>query len=543
MALTAAQIDAHLNALLANGRVEVGLEVGADPGLSPNEYIRIPAIMSVGIIGSAEPPHKSSPPKAPGSVIGGKTSDKGKEKEAASGRTSALGTTRTTVTNPGDSEWMMVFDREIWDAPTRDGITFQQGGVLYDVVGATPASWNLEIRSFIAVNAAHVRADEFDEDTVSKIHAIRYWAVKAGFVAGAKTAEYVEVDDPSAEARAAVPADRVQFVSGYTGQALTACVARAASWRKTNHATGGGADGIATGLPRRWMSKEGLWSKDADRTKAMAANKKHTTAFYISTHAAGVHPILALLAPEDIHHFAVIKKKYGFIRQWDVRESAKLRLTPRTQVAGAAMVTDAAEVIKMLVTEGLTPFLSNASAIAALHAAYKLVEKEGMRVAVYQGWFFNGHPDARVATRISFNQKDPATASLIGELGVVATKFYSGTTISESPALLNAASQLATASEQTKWSQLARFKTSAVSVSTLAAYGRISGASSGMLVDNMASKEQDVVTKAVTTYTDTLDAHAKLFGIDTYSKPSADLVWKNAALADERAEEIAKLAT
>jgi len=541
MALTAAQIDAHLNALLANGRVEVGLEVGADPGLSPNEYIRIPKIMAVGISGTIEGATdlSTSPPKAPGSVAGGK----GKDKD--SGRTSSLGRAdkKVSVKNPGKSEWMMVFDSNIWDANTSDGITFTQGGVLHDAIGETPQSWNAEIRAFIAVNSAHICADEFDDDTVSKIHAIRYWAVKAGFVAGAKTAEYEEVDDPTQEAINAVPAARVQFVSGYTGQALTACVARAASWRKTNHATGGGADGLATGLPRRWMSKEGLWSKDADRSKSIAANKKNTTAFYISTHAAGVHPILALLAPEDRHHFAVIKKKYGFIRQWDVRESAKLRLTPRTQVAGAAMVTDAVEVVKMLITEGLTPFLSNANAITALHAAYQIVSKEGMRVAVYQGWYFGGHPDPTRTTRVQFNQKDPGTAALIGELGVVATKFYSGTTISESPALSNAASQLAAASEQTKWSQLARFKASAVSVSTLAAYGRISGASSGAIIDAMASKEEPTVVKAVATYTSALESHATLFGITTFQTPNADLVWKNAELADARAEEIAKLAT
>lgn len=38
-------INAQLKALFRNGRTEIGLEVGADAGLSPNEYIQIPQSM------------------------------------------------------------------------------------------------------------------------------------------------------------------------------------------------------------------------------------------------------------------------------------------------------------------------------------------------------------------------------------------------------------------------------------------------------------------------------------------------------------------
>jgi len=288
------------------------------------------------------------------------------------------------------------------------------------------------------------------------------------------------------------------------------------------------------------MQKEEMWSRDADRTRAAKQNRDYTTAFYIATHAASVHACLALMAPDDKHHFAIIKGSYGYIANWDVKESAKLRLTPRTQVAGAAMVTDAVEVVKMLVSEGLSPILTNSAAIPNLWRQYQRVRDEGMRCAVYASWFFNGHPEPETVTKIEFNQKEASTAALIGELGTVATKFYRGTTIGESPALANASSQMAIAADQTKWAQLARFKTGAVSETVIRAYGRLSGAMAGDVVDGIASDDEARVRGAIATYTTHLAAHAAQYGVTVFTPPDADRVVAGSASADARAAEIVK---
>jgi len=532
MANFAALINSQLNEFFDNGRVEVGLEVGADPGLSQVNYIRIPDVMAVGITHGGKGGTARSPSPTPSVVPGSSSSGKAK---ASTGVTAA-----PPKSDASTSDWVMVHEGRYYWAMTTDEVSFTKGQEVLNLKSNKPQSWAEEIRAFVAANSGHVKEDELVEDQVLKAHAIRYWAVKAGFVASSKLREYEAVANPGADALRAVPDSTVRYIAGYAGQALTACVARTASWRKTNHATGGGNDGIASGLPRRWMAKEGMWSTDQDRARASVANRKATTAFYIATHAVSVHNALALTLPTDAHHWCILKATYGLINIWDVKESARLRLAPRTQVAGTAMVTDAVEVVRMLISEGYTPLLSNVGLLRNLRLAHERVSNEGMRAAVYAGWFFNGHPTGVQPTQ--FNQKSTSYAPLVGELGVIATKFYRGQTISDSPSLANAAGTMASAADQTKWAQLARYKAGTISESTMRAFGRLSGAASGALVESIASDDDTRVRKAVEDYSALLATHAADFHVAVYAQPSADQVIAGKAAADARAEEIARLA-
>lgn len=516
MATEKVRIDRFLTSLVSNGAIEIGLEVGADPGLSEGEYIRIPRLMKVGFVASERPNEVSDT-----ATVTGKPDDKGKGKEYK-----------------GD---MVYLNDNKYYAAVDDGTgRYARGARLTGVRANDPASWTDEIKAFIAANEGHVREPDLTPSQVLYAHCIRYWSVKAGMVVTSKSREYVEVADPSADKIAAVPDSSVSFVAERMGQALTACSARVASWRKSNHATGAGGSGLAAGFPRRWLAKESIWTEGSDRARVDAANRQATTMFYIATHATSVHGGLALMVPADKHHWAVLSPKYGLMKSWDIRESTAIRLTPRTQVAGAAMVTDAVEVAKMMVSEGLSGILTNAGSLQRLATLAATVATEGMRVAVYAKWFFDGHHED--ITRVPFNQKDPAASALIGELATVAVKFYAGTTISQSPSLANASSQMATPADLAKWASIARAKSGAVSATVLAAYGRLSGASAAKTVEDLASKDEAVVRTAVATYQGTIDTHAQIFGITTYTRPSADQVVSAMAAADARADEIAKLA-
>jgi len=500
-----------LDNLVANGRVEVGLEVGADPGLNPVDYVRIPHGMAT--------------------VSSRDRHSKGKGKDTA------------TPEGEGTVQWVMVHEGKAYTATRGNDGRFTRGAEDNGFKFAKPSDWASEIALFIAANRGHVREDTITEEQAKYVHAIRYWGVKSGFITTPHSSEYIITDEPQKEIVDQVLPEEIEFVAKYAEQSITACVARAASWRKTNHATGGGANGIATGFPRRWMQKEAMWSSDPDRIKSDVANRKATTAFYVATHAVSVHAVLALLVPNDTHHYGIFMKKYGAIRNWDVRESTQVRITPRTQVAGAAMVSDAVEVVKMMISEGIAPLLSNANSLQALRTTYSIVEAEGMRAAVYANWFFSDHPNKDQVSRVPFNQKSSEISSIIGELGVVATKYYRGTAIAASPALANAASQLAGANEQSRWASITRAKQSSVSTAILSAYGRLSGATGGGVVDSLASKDEDKVRQAVADYNSLTTRYAGWFNVSTFVKPTSEEVIASMSVADARAEEIAKLAT
>lgn len=502
-----ANIGQMLDNLVSNGRVEVGLEVGADPGLNPIDYVRVPHSMAT--------------------LNTSQRKSKGKE----------------TATTDHGPEWVMVHEGKAYSTTRGHDGKFVKGAEENGFVFSKPQDWAREIALFIAANRGHIREDSISEDQSKQVHAIRYWSMKSGFLITSHTNEYMKVEDPQEDVVNEVSNDEIEFVARYAEQSLTACVARAASWRKTNHATGGGANGLATGFPRRWMQKEGMWSHEPDRVKSDSANRKATTAFYVATHAVSVHAVLALLVPGDTHHYCIFEKKYGAIRSWDVRESTQVRITPRTGVAGAAMVSDAVEVVKMMISEGIAPLLSNSNSLRALRALYSTVESEGMRVAVYANWFFNNHPDRDTMARVPFNQKSSEVAAIIGELGVVATKYYRGSAIAASPALANAASQLAGSNEQSRWAAITRAKQSSVSLATLSAYGRISGATGGGVVDSLASKDEAQVRQAVSDYNSLSARFAGLYNVSTFVQPTPDEVVASMSIADARAEEISKLAT
>jgi hypothetical protein len=236
------------------------------------------------------------------------------------------------------------------------------------------------------------------------------------------------------------------------------------------------------------------------------------------------------MAGSDKNHWAVINPTHGFIPEWDVNESARIRMVPNTQVAGVAMVTDAVVTIKMLIKEGLAPLLTNIGQIQALAGAYKEVEENGIRLGVYANWFLDGHPTG--VTRHSFNQKDAAYASLVGELGIVATKYYEGTTISKSASLANAAQQLGEDSARTVWTALGRQKSSLSAQQITRIYARVKGASTSGTILGLLSAEDTEITTAVDGYNSANVAAAKVMDVATAATVDIETIKANAASAD-----------
>jgi hypothetical protein len=317
--------------------------------------------------------------------------------------------------------------------------------------------------------------------------------VVTGLVTGSKQKEYLDVADPTGDLSAADA--YVERVLAFQNEALTAVAARATSWRKSNHATGGD---LASGFPRRWLTQMKWWPTVGERSTNIPVQRQLTDAFYVATHAASVHNVLALMAPVDEGHWASIDPACGILLRWDIRESTMLRMAPKTQVAGTAMVVDAMVTLRMLVGEGLAPLLEQLSQWRSLKSQFTAVEQGGVKVASYASWFLDGHP--KNVTKQSFNQKDSTCAELIGELGAVATKYYSRSTIGQSLALDNAMNQMATETSKNRWVQLAKEKTSATNVTAIRAYRRITGASAGKTIANIASEDKDTVTEAVLEY-------------------------------------------
>jgi len=485
-----AALNKQLALVFQNGRGEAGLEVGTDPGLPTGEHIQIPKCLIKRWVATRE--------ETPGSP-------QATDPEVSSGE-------------------VFVHNGELLEA-NADGTA---GKRLYNFKIASPSY--SDVRKFVAANQTHIRDSEFSESQHKWIHATRFWSVVAGFVATSKSTEYVEVEDPADDAIPDSVDDIAQFIVAYAGNAWTAAAARATSWRKSNHATGGD---IATGFPRRWLQKEQLWPTDRDRNRQLAAARQVTSAYYVATHASSVHAVLALMAPKTAEHWAKINPKYGIILGWDVKESALIRMAPNTQVAGVAMVTDAVVCLKMLVREGLAPLLESFSQHAALAAAHELVESSGMRAASYARWFLDGHP--RGISPVSFNQKDSTYAELVGELGAVATTYYKGSTIGESPALENAAKQMAPETARQTWSSLSKAKKSMAPTEMFRVYGRIKGASTSMTATSMLSTDEAERTSAVDQYNHHLATIATAFKVASYPEVKKESIEANAEAADAQA--------
>lgn len=459
--------------LFSNGKGEAGLEVGVDPGLAHVNYIQIPKGMLKGWAA------KTTTDGAEGDKSEG--SAKGKEK-ATSGMT-----TEKAKTTPGwvTTGKIIVHDGKLW---------VKQGESTVEVhrfIIDTPTYE--DIRLFYAANIGHINDADFDDEQKKWIHATRFWATVSGFVMTSKSKEFTIVDDPKA-----FPADTevfAEFIADYKEHAWTACAARAASWRKTNHATGGD---LVQGFPRRWLNKMGYIKSESDPNARRALLRRITSAYYMATHAASVHGVLALLAHQDTNHWAEVDPSAGLIPKWEIRESARIRMVPNTQVAGTAMVTDAYVCLQMLVREGLAPLLQNIDQAEQLIRAYNDVETHGVKVGTYASWFLDGHPTG--VKKEEFNQKDITHAALVGELAIVATKYYEGTTIAGSASLQNAALNLGEDSARTTWTLLQKQKLKLSSQQIVRGYSRIKGASSAQIISNLLSEDDRTVQSAVADY-------------------------------------------
>jgi hypothetical protein len=499
--------DAALNRALAavfeNGRGEVGLEVGVDPGLARDEFIRIPKCLKKRWVARS------------------------KDGEAAgTGATIAQLAERPGWVSTGD---IIVYGGGLYHpgtAPLNDRAldSFRCDRPTYD-----------DILAFVAANSTHVRAANFSERQLQWIHAVRFWSVVSGFVTTSKSSEWVEVDTPTGDMSEWKPF--ADFIVEQSANSWTAAAARATSWRKSNHATGGD---IATGFPRRWMQKNQYWPTNQDKKIADREQRNATSAFYVATHASSVHAVLALMASSDKCHWASINPNYGLIPKWEIRESTAVRMVPKTQVAGAAWVTDAMVCFNMTLKEGIAPLLDAFDQYESLVEQYRIVEQNGVKVASYANWFLNGHPTGVV--KMTFNQKDSSCAELIGELGYVATEYYKGTTIGASPALLNATKQAGTPTAQQKWAQLTKAKKQFTGASVVRAYGRIKGASASSRVQAINSDDKKLRDAAVVEYNKLLQEAALATGVTSVAEISAAVVEANSAAADRQAEALSTLA-
>lgn len=482
-------INRHLNNFFRNGRPEVGLEVGADPGLSPEDYIHIPSSFK-----------KSWAYRKVGAAGHGKTS--------TDTLSSLQGKTNWEQSAPG-AKHVLISNGKYYIA-NEDGTRGEE----IDDFHIDPPTYD-DVRRFIAANTGHVRDRDLSMEEIWWVHSTRFWSLVTGLVSGSKQTEYVVVPDPTVGLDATN--DIVDRVIAFQDNALTAAAARAASWRKSNHATGGEK---AAGFPRRWLQRNGYWPMQGERAAKDAGQLRATAAFYVATHAICVHNALAMMAPTDDCHWAKIDPSFGMSMGWDIRESAMIRIAPKEQVAGTAMVVDAVVVLRMLVSEGLYSLLESQAQWQALYSAYEKVAANGIKVASYASWFLSGHPDGY--SRIQFGQKDAQYSTLIGELGAAGKHYYARSTIGDSPALDNAMQQLATETAKLRWTALARAKSSSSNEAVVTAYKKIAGTSASDIIRDIVSDDRATVEAAVTRYNIASRAVAERIGVGQPATLNAD---------------------
>lgn len=488
MATAHINMASKLSQFFRNGVPQVGLEVGTDIGLSPDEYVRIPKSFA----------KDWAYCEAVDDTYDRKDTDTTKDLAGKAGWTVVKATDSKTrfvaYGGDGDGTWFVTKD----------------GGVTRTVISDVhvDAHDEVDLCRFILANEGHVREHSLRADDLPWVHATRFWSVVTGLVVGSKNKEYVFVDDPTGDFDSVN--ELAEFIVDYHGNALTAIAARAASWRRSNHATGGSP---ASGFPRRWLESQGLWPAGNEKVDKDVAAKtvSATDAFYVATHAAAVHNVLALMAPTDEGHWADIDPRYGLLSDWEIMPSTLVRIAPKTQVAGTAMVVDSMVVFKMLLQSSLAPLLENFSEWRSLQSQFKIVEANGVRVASYAQWFLDGHPEK--VEKVSFDQKSSACANLIGELAVVAGTYYGQSTIGQSMALKNAARQLASETAKDLWSALAKERRSASQAAVIKAYKRIMGAASAASIADLGSTDVAKVEAAVDNYNTSLAVAAAEIGI------------------------------
>jgi hypothetical protein len=477
--------NAAITAILVNGHGQAGLEVGSDPGIPASQRVQIPASMRRAWRASytdwagawaALNPNAVGPPPA---------------QAAAAATIAAQANTDGWVT----TGTLDVYMGQLWVAI---------GAHRFEVAHFEVAPPTREMFArFYTVNHALIGTPgaTFDAAHADWAIAVRIWSVLAGFTTDSKSSEWVEVADPAAvtpEAEA-----WADYAITQAAESWTACAARVANWRKTNHATGGTP---ATGFARRWLAKAGRWSTDPDRDVAARHRRDATSAYYWAAHPAGCHAGLALMVPGDAHHFATVNPIYGLVTEWDVLESTRVRLVPRTQVAGTAIIVDAVTVLAAIVKEGLSPLVQNMHQLTALMTSYTTVRDEGMRVAVYSRWWFEDHPAG--TDPVPFSQKDVSCAELASELAIIGTRYYAGSTIAQSAALINAAAQSSNEMARTTWTAIAAARRTASQAQITRTLTLIRGASSVANVAALSDPDVDVAAGAIAGFNADVTAHA-----------------------------------
>jgi hypothetical protein len=543
MATTAA-LDAALKAIYSNGVGEAGLEVGSDPGLPAEAYVQVPEGFRRGwaVRMTQTEFEKLQTDIVYIPLVGDAVTDEAKAAHKAAWISSHVFETVYEPTEgdrigdlAGKNGWItggkvLAHDGSIWVKATRllaDGTTWTSDWLVTDD-WYFPRYTTADIRAFLTVNDGHIRDAGLTAEDKNWIHAVRFWGLTSGFVFTDKNTEWKIVPDPAAAALLTGDAvdETIAYIAGFAAHGHTAASARAASWRKTGHCTGGT---MATGYVYRWLEKMSFFKPDADKLVNRNNLRDATTCFYTATHALSVHAILALMAPEDTYHWAVIDPAYGLIPEWDIGESARVRMAPKTQVAGAAVVVDAMVVLKMTIKEGIAPLIGDIGDAAALVSAFHEVETYGIACSPSAKWFLADHPTGLGPH--PFQQKDASFSALAGELAIIGTKYYASHTIAKSPALQNAANQLGDEVARAGWSALAAQKTRISGAQLIEAVARIKGATTGGTVAAILSNTRTEVDIGVTRYNAKIDELAALVRSTPGTKLNPDKIWADRPIA------------
>lgn len=491
--------NTQLGKIFSNGHAEVGLEVGADPGLNFTEYVQVPRSMikhwcakiKVNLWNEQHTNMKIS-----------KVSD-------FSISQSGLINPEEYKNKPGwvSSGKIRVFNGKFECQYSHTNQTFW---IEIDEFHIEPPTTD-DIRAFYSANQGHVKDNDYDQDTLFWVHSNRFWALVGGFILEDKNKEFTYVDNPTS-----FPADAddfVMFCMKNSSNSWTASAARATSWRRSNHATGGET---LQGFPRRWCVKEGYLKTMASKGEQKLHERHITTAYYLSTHASSVHAVLSLMAQTDNAHFAMIDPSCGFIMNWDVGMSTTIRMAPKTQVAGTAVVVDSMVVLRMLISEGLAPLLVNIGQIQALKNAEDTVKQYGICCAVYAKWFLAGHPTN--LSPIQFSQRDESFFELAQELSIIGTRYYHGSTISESASLQNISRQSSNEGSKSTWSMLATRKRDVDNNLIVQVVDMVKGNSVGPMVALLTSGNSDEQASGIMEYNSQLTRIAEIVGVPVVSE-------------------------
>lgn len=465
-------INGQLTYLYSNGKGEVGLEVGADAGLGTNDYIQVPDCMKkkwAAKVNLVEYNKIFKPLKNIKEYIKGSYAKdyRGEPGWVTEGLIQIVGIAKKVkiVSSEGD-HWVEISEIHV------------------DPMTAS------DMAAFYTVNIGHIDDDCIGDEHHMWVHAVRFWSVAGGLVMANNNKEYSLV--PTPKEMHPRSSEFCSFAINYSANAWTACAARTTSWKKTNHCTGGTP---AIGLPRRWMQKENHWKVGLDIAAQRKSDVKVTSAFYVATHAVSVHAVLAQFAPSDDDHWCTVDPSYGMIFKWNILESIKVRMVPRDQVAGTAMVVDSLVVLRMLTSDGLAPILEFSNQAENLVSAYNEVKSNGMVCGVYKSWYFDGYPGT--VRNSAFSQRSHQYFDLINELAIVAVKFYMGSTIAQSPTLQNVARQSSYESIKANWASAAQVKHELATGDLIKVIGMIRGVSGAPIVKKLLSDVVDDQTRAV----------------------------------------------